>query len=73
MTLEAMEGVQIEPRDLLTLLNELRLAGAEAISINNERIVHNSYVVSIGDLHISVNGRRVIPPFTVRAIGNPAH
>jgi len=55
------------------LLNELRLAGAEAISINDQRIVHNSYIARINNRHISVNGRRLIPPFTVKAIGNPVH
>ena len=59
--------------DLLVLLNELRMAGAEAISINGIRIIHNSYVAYMGTRHIGVNGIRIIPPFTVKAIGNPVH
>jgi len=74
VTLESgVDGPDISVMDFLTLLNELRLAGAEAISINNQRIIHNSYVTYINNRHISVDGIRLIAPFTVRAIGNPVH
>ena len=64
---------EITAMDLLILLNELRMAGAEAISINDQRIIHNSYVAYMGVRHIGVNRIRIIPPFTVKAIGNPTH
>ena len=38
----------------------LKLAGAEAISINDQRIVYDSYIVDIGGTYISVNGERIV-------------
>jgi len=64
---------RISANDLLTLLNELKAAGAEAISINNQRIVYDSYVVDINDTYISVNGVRLISPYVVKAIGNTTY
>ncbi len=57
-------------RNLLFLINELNAAGAEAISIKEERIISNSEI-SLGGNHIVVNGQKLSPPFTVSAIGNP--
>ena len=71
--LEGGDFTSISVMDLIILLNELRMAGAEAISINDQRIIHNSYVAYINNRHISVNGRRIVEPFTVKAIGNPTH
>lgn len=63
----------VQEEDLLTLVNELKLAGAEAISINDERIVYDSYIVSIAGTYISVNGQRITAPYVVKAIGNPTY
>lgn len=56
--------------DLIELLNALKNAGAEAISINDQRIVINSYVADITGGFISVNGRRLVSPYMVKAIGD---
>lgn len=56
--------------DLIELLNALKNAGAEAISINDQRIIINSYVVDITGGFISVNGRRLVSPYVVKAIGD---
>ena len=56
--------------DLIELLNALKNAGAEAISINDQRIVINSYVADITGGFISVNGRRLVSPYVVKAIGD---
>lgn len=61
---------RISYSDLLTLVNELKLAGAEAISINDERIVTTSDITSIRDGIILINTIRVSNPYVVRAIGN---
>jgi uncharacterized protein YlxW (UPF0749 family) len=58
--------------DLLGLVNELILAGAEAISINDQRIVAMSDIVS-PDNFILVNLERVSSPFVVKAIGDTKH
>ena len=56
--------------DLLELLNALKNAGAEAISINDQRIVMDSYIADISGGFVVVNGRRLVSPFVVKAIGD---
>ena len=56
-------------RNLLLLINELNAAGAEAISIKEERMISISEISFAGN-HIVVNGQKLSPPFTVKAIGN---
>lgn len=63
------ENKQIEDTDLLSLINELKLAGAEAISINDKRIVNMTEIVMVNDT-ILINEERVTSPYTVKAIGN---
>jgi len=67
--LEDNESKQIEDTDLLSLINELKLAGAEAISINDKRIVNMTEIVMVNDT-ILVNEERVTSPYTVKVIGN---
>ncbi len=55
---------------LLTILNELRASGAEALSINNERILATSEIRCAGPT-VSVNNTKLAAPFEIRAIGNP--
>ena len=59
----------ISTADLLELINELRLAGAEAISINGERIVASSDVFDVGRF-ICINGQRTASPYEIKAIGD---
>ena len=58
----------IHDSDILTIVNELRAAGAEAISINGQRIISNSEIRCIGPV-ISINSARIAAPFTITAIG----
>ena len=60
----------ISASDLVMLINELRMAGAEAISINEQRIIAKSDVVEIDESIYRVNGERVTAPFTIKAIGD---
>lgn len=55
---------------LLQLVNELNNAGAEAISINDERIVSMSDIVTIKDKIVMVNSKNISGPYTVKAIGD---
>ncbi|OPX88365.1 MAG: hypothetical protein A4E53_02003 [Pelotomaculum sp. PtaB.Bin104] len=59
----------IKDDDLLRVINELRGAGAEAIAINNQRILATSEVRLAGS-HIVVNMVKLSPPYKVAAIGN---
>lgn len=73
ITLTDTRAQKISPEDLRQLLNGLKTAGAEAISINGQRIVYDSYVVDLGGTFISVNGKREVSPYIVKAIGNPTY
>ena len=73
VTLTDTNEKKINGEDLRALLNELKLAGAEAISINGERIVYDTYIVDIGGTYISVNGTRIVSPYEVKAIGNTTY
>jgi len=55
---------------LLQLVNELNNAGAEAISINDERIISMSDIVTIKDKIVMVNSKNISGPYTVKAIGD---
>lgn len=60
----------IHDNDLLSVINELRSAGAEAISLNGERILATSEVRCTGAV-VTVNGRRYARAYVVFAIGDP--
>lgn len=60
----------IHDEDILKVINELKSAGAEAISINEQRVVANTEVRCVGPT-ITVNRKSFAPPFTIKAIGNP--
>jgi uncharacterized protein YlxW (UPF0749 family) len=54
--------------DLITLVNELWASGAEAISINDQRVVMTTAIRCVGPT-ITVNTERLSPPYVVKAIG----
>jgi uncharacterized protein YlxW (UPF0749 family) len=55
---------------LLLLVNELNAAGAEAISINDQRIISSTEIRQAGT-HININTVEFAPPFKFKAIGDP--
>ena len=55
---------------ILELVNRLREAGAEAISINGHRIVNTTEISLAGD-NVNINGTPTAPPYAVKAIGKP--
>lgn len=59
----------VHDNDLLQIVNELRAAGAEAISINNQRLTSLSAIRCVGP-SILVNDVKIGAPFVIRAIGN---
>lgn len=60
----------IHDEDLLKVINELWAAGAEAISINEQRLIATSEIRCAGPT-LSVNNTRYSPPYEIRAIGEP--
>ena len=68
--------VSISSLDLLRVIRDLFSAGAEAISINDQRIVGMSDIFLIGSSStpfIQVNGQRITSPYVIKAIGNKAY
>ncbi|WP_295165029.1 DUF881 domain-containing protein, partial [Selenomonas sp. F0473] len=59
----------IHDDDLLRVINELRAAGAEAISVNGQRLIGTSEIRCAGPT-LSVNNVRSSAPFEIRAIGD---
>ena len=54
--------------DIIRVVNELKNAGAEAISVNGQRIVTTSSIECVGSV-IKINGTKVGAPFEIKAIG----
>lgn len=61
----------IHYENILNVISELKLAKAEAISVNGQRIVASSEIRCVGNV-ILINTTRLAPPFEIRAIGNPS-
>lgn len=61
----------VHDKDLLEVVNELFVAGAEAVSVNGQRIVSTTEITCAGNV-IMINGVRQAPPFLILAIGDPA-
>ncbi len=60
----------IHDEDILRVVNELRAGGAEAIAINDQRLIGTSEIRCSGPT-ITVNGKVFGAPFIVTAIGDP--
>nr|WP_101387281.1 DUF881 domain-containing protein [Streptomyces sp. TLI_146] len=60
----------VEADKLLDTIQELRAAGAEAIQVNDVRVVANTYF-SDADGGIEVDGRKVTAPYVFKVIGKP--
>ena len=73
ITLTDTEESPIEAADLVDLINELRFAGAEAISINGVRIVNMTDIVDIDSYIIIKPSQRLVSPYVVKAIGNQTY
>jgi len=70
VTLDKNEFISVEDVDILNVVNELRAAGAQAISINEERVVSLTEVRQVGR-YIVVNGVKLEAPFVIKAISDP--
>ena len=70
---EDEEITPIKAEDLVYIINYLKDSGAEAISINGERIVNTTYIVDIGE-SIKINGKFIrTSSYIIKAIGNSAY
>ena len=55
---------------IFSVINELKIAGAEAIAINGQRLKTNSYISCNGPV-ITIDGKQYPAPFVIEAVGNP--
>ncbi|HHX10225.1 MAG TPA: DUF881 domain-containing protein [Firmicutes bacterium] len=60
----------IHDDDILAVVNELLASGAEAIAINNQRVVATTEIRCAGAVFM-INGVRLAPPLKIQAIGDP--
>jgi len=74
VTLEDNDYYQITDTDIMTLIKDLKLAGAEAISINDERIIATTDIENINYRLIRINTEKdesvIQSPYIIRAIGD---
>ena len=56
--------------DILNILNDLKLAGAECISVNDQRVVSTSEIKCRGPV-MGINDKVIGIPFIIKAIGDP--
>jgi len=57
-------------RDIRTVVEQLWLAGAEAIAVNGERITPTTAIIDVGS-SLLVNSAYLAPPYQVTALGAP--
>lgn len=58
----------VHQQDLEGVINALWAGGAEAMTIANQRVLSNTAVRCVGTV-VTVHGKRVPPPYVIRAIG----
>ena len=68
--LYSVSDLIVHDLDILNVINELKNAGAEAISINGQRIVSTTAISCEGNV-ININKVKVGAPFEIKAIGLP--
>ncbi|WLR43621.1 DUF881 domain-containing protein [Bacillus carboniphilus] len=54
---------------IFQVINELIISGANAVSVNGQRIVHDSYLFCNGPV-VTIDGNQYSAPFTISAIGD---
>ena len=59
----------IHDLDLVEVVNELFNAGAEAVSINDQRIISVSSINCTGNV-VKINNQKISVPFVITAVGN---
>lgn len=68
--LDNIEKYLVHAVDLLEVVNALKNAGAEAISINGQRITNYTDIYCAGNV-IEINGQKISSPIEIKAIGSP--
>lgn len=53
---------------VLSIISNLNSAGAEAISVNDQRYTSYTEIVPVGE-YLNINGKHIVPPIEIKAIG----
>lgn len=69
LTQQEMKAGLVHDFDLINVVNDLRNAGAEAISINGQRVIQSTEILC-GGPYVYINDVKVLGPFHISAIGN---
>lgn len=59
----------VHDSDVLLIVSTLKAAGAEAICVNDKRIVFSSEIKCVGPV-IKINNEKLAAPYIIKAIGN---
>ena len=70
ITLRDNESTVISANDILTLVNQLIISGAEAVSINGNRFMNNTEIDAVNSKDILINSKKITSPYRILAIGN---
>lgn len=73
VTLSDNDMAQIDAYDIYKLINELRLAGAEAISVNDVRITTMTDVKDLAPGLIVIDEQKLVSPYYIKAIGDQTY
>lgn len=67
---ENVNNYIVHESHLFSVINELYISGADAISINGQRLSSHSYIYCNGPV-VTVDGNQFPAPFVISAIGDP--
>ncbi len=67
---EVIRQYVVHDYDIRAIVNELFASGAEAVAINDQRMIAISSIRCVGPV-VLVNSVQVGPPYVIRAIGDP--
>lgn len=70
ITVDSIGNAFLDDSHILMVLNELRATDVQALSVNDERIIATSEVRRAGS-YMTVNGRKLLPPYVIKAIADP--
>lgn len=68
--LDNIEWYLVHATDVVSVVNDLKNAGAEAIEINGQRIVESTGIYCAGNV-LMVNNEKISSPIEIKAIGEP--
>jgi len=66
---EDVNNLLVHDMDIVMIINELNRCGAEAVSVNGQRITANT-AISCSGYTVRINGEVYARPFKIRAIGD---